>query len=77
VTIDEAVERKAAHDNQQQAVLRELQYAHQVILAAVAIMTPGQKMLWATANAKRGVPGQGTTRFHERAVAIFNATGEC
>ena len=77
MTIDEAVERKAAHDNLQQQLLRELQRAHQVILSAVSIMTPGQKTLWAAANAKRGVPGTSTTRFHERAVAIFNATGEC
>ena len=74
MTTDQAVERKAAHDNQQQVLLRELQYAHAIILGALAIMTTAQKADWAAMNSRKGIPGEGTTRYHERAVAIFNAT---
>lgn len=77
MTTDQAVERKAAHDNQQQAVLRELQYAHAIILSALAIMTTAQKSDWAAMNSRKGVPGEGTTRYHERSLAILNATTGC
>ena len=54
-------------------LLTELRAAHQIILNALALMTPEQKAVWAQANDRDGVIGEGTTRFHERAAAIAKA----
>lgn len=71
---DQAVMRQAARDNQQQELLREVQYAHTIILCAIAIMTTSQKNDWLAMIERKGVPGEGTTRYHERSLAILNAT---
>jgi len=55
-------------------LLAELQKAHQIILNALALMTTEQKSEWARSNSRDGVIGDGTTRYHERAEAITNAT---
>jgi len=51
-------------------LLRELVFAHQIILNALHIMTPEEKNSWGRMNARHGVDGEGTTRYHEREAVI-------
>lgn len=55
-------------------LLAELQHAHQIILNAVAVMTPEQLSAWAQENERDGCDGDGATRYHERAEVIARAT---
>lgn len=69
---NEAVDKEIAASP---CLLAELQHAHQIILNAVAIMTPEQLSAWAQANELDGCDGDGATRYHERAEVIAKATG--
>ena len=75
MTPDQATERQAAAVNCQAELLRELQHAHRIIQNGLQIMSVLQKSVWAERNARDGVDGEGTTRFHERAAVIERATG--
>lgn len=73
MTSSQAAERQAAHDNLSQELLRELRFAHSIILTALSLMTSDQKNDWARLNAEKGIPGEGTTRYHERIAVITRA----
>ena len=56
-------------------LLAELQHAHQIILNALNVMTPGQKLVWQELNEAKGCDGEGTTRANERMAVIAKAVG--
>lgn len=57
-------------------LLRELRLAHQIILNALSLMTPGQKDEWARKNRADDCDGEGATRYHERAAVIARGRRE-
>lgn len=75
MTTDEAVKRKAAHDNLQQELLRELERAHLIIRNARNLMTVDQVFAWGEQNATAGIDGFGVTRANEREAVIQRAGG--
>jgi hypothetical protein len=56
-------------------VLRELQFAHQIIRNALNLMSGDQKAAWAHANDRDGLIEGGITRAHEREDAIAAGRG--
>ncbi|KWW37888.1 hypothetical protein ACUXAV_000223 [Cupriavidus metallidurans] len=75
MTPDQASLRQAAVTNCSADLLRELQHAHRIIQNGLQLMSVTQKDVWAERNARDGVDGKGTTRYHERAAVIARATG--
>lgn len=75
MTPDQASLRQAAATNCSADLLRELQHAHRIIQNGLQLMSVTQKDVWAERNARDGVDGEGTTRYHERAAVIARATG--
>jgi len=73
MTPDQPATRQATLDNSRAELLRELQYAHQIIQNALNLMTIDQKFSWCEANARYGVDGDGITRYHERETVITRA----
>jgi hypothetical protein len=53
-----------------QALIDELQAAHQIIRNALSLMTLEQKAAWADRNEADGADGEGATRYHERAAML-------
>lgn len=49
---------------------RELEFADRIIRNALKLMTEEQKLAWASANARDGSIGDGTTRANERAAVL-------
>ncbi len=75
MTPTQAEIRQAVVDSACAELLRELQYAHQIILNALNLMTLDQKFEWGIANTRDGIDADGITRFHERAAVIAKADG--
>lgn len=75
MTPDQAAQRQASATNCQADLLRELQASHQIIRNMLGLLSVSQKAVLAERNARDGVDGEGTTRYHERAAVIARATG--
>ncbi len=58
-----------------QPLLRELQFAHQIIRNALGLMTLEQKSDWARVNDRDGLVEAGTTRANEREAVITRVRG--
>ncbi|HBD35944.1 hypothetical protein [Cupriavidus sp. UBA2534] len=75
MTPDQASLRQAVLANRNEELLRELQHAHRIIQNGLQIMSVTQTSVWGERNARDGVDGEGTTRYHERAAVLARATG--
>lgn len=50
--------------------IRHLKHCHQLIQMTLNLMNIEQKQLWAAANEKSGINGEGATRAHERLTVL-------
>ena len=75
MTPDQAAVRQAIQANCNTELLRELQAAHRIIRNTLGLLSVSQKAVLAERNARDGVDGEGTTRYHERKAVIERAGG--